>query len=208
VDALCLLGVACCQLKRFAEAVDPLRKAVKLAPKHAPAHNLLGSAFKEIGRTDEALASFNRAISHQPDLMEAYVHRADLLMALNRWAEAVETYDRACRSSELFSRLVQPRRRAREDGPPRRSHRQLRPRACVAGEPHRGARQSGQCIGRLGTSSGRIAWQNAGASHLDKLLSSPWYPATRLFRQSRAGDWPGVFARITDAVRALAPQAS
>jgi hypothetical protein len=33
---------------------------------------------------------------------------------------------------------------------------------------------------------------------------SPWYPATRLFRQSRAGDWSGVFARITDAVRPLA----
>jgi tetratricopeptide (TPR) repeat protein len=27
--------------------------------------------------------------------MDAYVNRADLLMALNRWAEAVETYDRA-----------------------------------------------------------------------------------------------------------------
>jgi tetratricopeptide (TPR) repeat protein len=37
---------------------------------------------------------------------------------------------------------------------------------------------------------------------------SPWYPATRLFRQSRAGDWPGVFARIADAVRARTPQAS
>jgi diadenosine tetraphosphatase ApaH/serine/threonine PP2A family protein phosphatase len=37
---------------------------------------------------------------------------------------------------------------------------------------------------------------------------SPWYPATRLFRQSRAGDWSRVFARITDAVRALAAQAS
>jgi len=33
---------------------------------------------------------------------------------------------------------------------------------------------------------------------------SPWYPTTRLFRQSRAGDWHGVFARIADAVRALA----
>jgi tetratricopeptide (TPR) repeat protein len=30
---------------------------------------------------------------------------------------------------------------------------------------------------------------------------SPWYPATRLFRQSRAGDWSDVFARIADAVR-------
>jgi ADP-heptose:LPS heptosyltransferase len=25
---------------------------------------------------------------------------------------------------------------------------------------------------------------------------SPWYPTMRLFRQSRAGDWPGVFERI------------
>jgi tetratricopeptide (TPR) repeat protein len=33
---------------------------------------------------------------------------------------------------------------------------------------------------------------------------SPWYPATRLFRQSRAGDWRGVFAQIADAVRTLA----
>jgi hypothetical protein len=33
---------------------------------------------------------------------------------------------------------------------------------------------------------------------------SPWYPATRLFRQSRVGDWPGVFTRIADAVRTRA----
>jgi tetratricopeptide (TPR) repeat protein len=36
---------------------------------------------------------------------------------------------------------------------------------------------------------------------------SPWYPATRLFRQSSEGDWPGVFARICEAVRARASQA-
>jgi tetratricopeptide (TPR) repeat protein len=33
---------------------------------------------------------------------------------------------------------------------------------------------------------------------------SPWYPTMRLFRQSRAGDWGGVFARIADELRALA----
>jgi tetratricopeptide (TPR) repeat protein len=37
---------------------------------------------------------------------------------------------------------------------------------------------------------------------------SPWYPATRLFRQSNAGDWSGVFARIADAVRARASAAN
>ena len=37
---------------------------------------------------------------------------------------------------------------------------------------------------------------------------SPWYPATRLFRQSRASDWAGVFGRITDVVRGRALQAN
>ncbi len=30
---------------------------------------------------------------------------------------------------------------------------------------------------------------------------SPWYPTMRLFRQSTWGDWPGVFDRLTEALR-------
>ncbi len=30
---------------------------------------------------------------------------------------------------------------------------------------------------------------------------SPWYPSMRLFRQTRWGDWPGVFQRMSDALR-------
>jgi tetratricopeptide (TPR) repeat protein len=37
--------------------------------------------------------------------------------------------------------------------------------------------------------------------------TSPWYPTARLFRQSAAGDWEGVFARIASAVRERADQA-
>jgi len=33
---------------------------------------------------------------------------------------------------------------------------------------------------------------------------SPWYPTARLFRQTAAGDWDGVFSRIAPAVRELA----
>src|SRR5262249_34253059 len=93
VDALCLLCVAYAELKLSAEAVKFFRKAIKVAPKHAAAHNLLGGALKELGRLDEALASVDRAISHQPDFMDAYVNRADLLMALNRPAAAVDTHE-------------------------------------------------------------------------------------------------------------------
>jgi ADP-heptose:LPS heptosyltransferase len=30
---------------------------------------------------------------------------------------------------------------------------------------------------------------------------SPWYPSMRLFRQTEAGDWRGVFDRIAQTVR-------
>ena len=30
---------------------------------------------------------------------------------------------------------------------------------------------------------------------------SPWYPTMRLFRQTAWGDWPGVFERLTEALR-------
>jgi ADP-heptose:LPS heptosyltransferase len=32
---------------------------------------------------------------------------------------------------------------------------------------------------------------------------APWYPATRFFRQTRAGDWDPVFASVRDALETL-----
>ncbi len=34
---------------------------------------------------------------------------------------------------------------------------------------------------------------------------SPWYPSMRLFRQTRYGDWPGVFVRIADELKKRMP---
>jgi hypothetical protein len=30
---------------------------------------------------------------------------------------------------------------------------------------------------------------------------SPWYPTARLFRQTKRGDWDGVFARIVEELQ-------
>jgi hypothetical protein len=35
---------------------------------------------------------------------------------------------------------------------------------------------------------------------------SPWYPTMRLFRQTRAGDWPDVFARIAAELQVVSLQ--
>jgi tetratricopeptide (TPR) repeat protein len=44
-------------------------------------------------------------------------------------------------------------------------------------------------------------WMNTGTT-------TPWYPTMRLFRQEANGDWPGVFARIAEAVAAMAARRS
>jgi ADP-heptose:LPS heptosyltransferase len=36
---------------------------------------------------------------------------------------------------------------------------------------------------------------------------SPWYPATRLFRQSRDGDWTEVFDRVAQALKETVDEA-
>jgi len=33
--------------------------------------------------------------------------------------------------------------------------------------------------------------------------TTPWYPTMRLFRQSKAGDWPEVIARVTTALKEM-----
>ena len=38
--------------------------------------------------------------------------------------------------------------------------------------------------------------------HLER-QDSPWYPAMRIFRQERPGDWAGVVGKIVDALRGL-----
>ena len=49
------------------------------------------------------------------------------------------------------------------------------------------------CTSTGGTSNKR--WGRIGET-------APWYPSMRLFRQTEAGDWDGVFARIAAALAA------
>ena len=37
---------------------------------------------------------------------------------------------------------------------------------------------------------------------------SPWYASMRLFRQERPGHWPGVVARVAEALRTAPPRAA
>ncbi|MTJ82605.1 MAG: tetratricopeptide repeat protein [Telmatospirillum sp.] len=67
-------------------------------------------------------------------------------------------------------------------------------------------------VAHLAGGMGRPVWIlnrfNGCWRWLDGRDDSPWYPTARLFRQTRAGDWDGVVARVVQALSELAGQAA
>jgi Flp pilus assembly protein TadD len=74
-DALFELARASCRQGRLSEGVDIVRRVLAIDPRQARAHNLLGMALNGLGRREEALVSFERAIALQPELADAHGNR-------------------------------------------------------------------------------------------------------------------------------------
>ena len=89
-----LLGAAGYFFRRFdlAEAAGYATRADQLAPSHASAV-ALGLINRDLGRTDEALHAFERALRYDPGDLEVYADICDLLMDADRLDEAL-TYTR------------------------------------------------------------------------------------------------------------------
>lgn len=76
-------------------AVLLLREAVVEGVAYADAHNLLGLCLALIGRTEDALASFDAALALNPRYVEAHLNRAVLLNDSGRTDEAREAFELA-----------------------------------------------------------------------------------------------------------------
>lgn len=72
-----------------------LQEAIVEGKGYADAHNLLGLSLALIGREDDALAAFDRAIGLNPRYIEAHLNRAVLLSDLGRAEEARHAYSTA-----------------------------------------------------------------------------------------------------------------
>lgn len=70
---------------------------IESEPGNAVAHCQLGVAFDELGRREDALRSYERAIEARPDFAAAHNNRALTLKALGRQAEALAGFERAIR---------------------------------------------------------------------------------------------------------------
>jgi tetratricopeptide (TPR) repeat protein len=94
-DALFLLATVHCQQGRFNDGIETARRAIKIDPKYAAAHNLIGLAQQQLGRTELALNSFDRAVATDPAFAEAWFNRALNLLTLGRRVHAIESFDRS-----------------------------------------------------------------------------------------------------------------
>ena len=77
-----------------------------MRPDFAFGFNNRGNALHALGRHDEALDSFGRAIALNPDYSEAHNNRGNALLDLNRPAEALADYERAVANKPLAFALV------------------------------------------------------------------------------------------------------
>ena len=95
VEAWHLLGVIALQCGQLQSSVDLIGKAIGLHEANAAAHNNRAIALQKLGRTDAALAGFDRALTLNPDYAEAHNNRGELLRELGRPDAALRCFDAA-----------------------------------------------------------------------------------------------------------------
>lgn len=73
--------------ERYEEAVDRYQTLAKIEPENAATHSQIGIALFKIGRAEEALASFDRALSLDPTLELARNYREQVLKSMAKGDE-------------------------------------------------------------------------------------------------------------------------
>lgn len=68
---------------------------VRNYPEHAISYDYRGETYELLGRKEEALADYTRAIAVEPGFIDSYIYRGNLLNALGRHGEALNDFDEA-----------------------------------------------------------------------------------------------------------------
>ena len=67
-------GIACIESGQYDKAIEPLRKAIKLKPDYAEAHNNLGVVYHKLKLYEQAIDSYKEAIKIKPDFADAHLN--------------------------------------------------------------------------------------------------------------------------------------
>ncbi len=73
-------------------ALADFKRAVSLSPNLYQAHSEMGFVLRKLGRFDESLAAYDRALELQPGYAPAIEYRAEAYLGLNRINDAKEAY--------------------------------------------------------------------------------------------------------------------
>ncbi len=90
---------------RVEDAVDCTGEVVERSPRHAPAWYLHASLLAIVGRYEEALAAYERAIALRAYNPPAYIGMGHLLKTLGRQAEGIEAYRTAIEQQPDFAEV-------------------------------------------------------------------------------------------------------
>lgn len=94
-DALHLLGTIKAQQGNPVEGERLIAEALRVKPDAAMMWSNHGNALSMLGRNDEAIASYGRALALAPGLIQAHYSRCGLLNSMGRAAEALAAMERA-----------------------------------------------------------------------------------------------------------------
>jgi tetratricopeptide (TPR) repeat protein len=81
------------QTGRHEAALPMIAAALTRNPSHPYVLNTCAAVLTSLGRLDEALASYDRAVATAPDYAAAWANRGDLLAGLDRHADALASFD-------------------------------------------------------------------------------------------------------------------
>jgi tetratricopeptide (TPR) repeat protein len=101
-DALGLLGVALRQLERYAEAIEPLRRATALEPQNAVHFGNLAECHRMLGNASDALTNYAKAARLAPFVAELQSNLGSLLQDAGRLEEAEAGYVAALRADPNY----------------------------------------------------------------------------------------------------------
>ena len=102
-EALWASAVQSLQSGQLPQAEAALRQFVAAKPANAEGHHVLGIVLGQLGRSDEALASFDRALALQPAHASALVNRAQTRISRGDMAAAATDLERAIAAKPDFA---------------------------------------------------------------------------------------------------------
>ncbi|MEW6428699.1 MAG: tetratricopeptide repeat protein [Thermodesulfobacteriota bacterium] len=94
---LCDYAIALAAAERHPEVIAACRRALAINPCLYRAHGRMGTAFQQLGRTEEALTCYNTALRMQPAYADGYFYLGSALLDLGYREEALVAFREALR---------------------------------------------------------------------------------------------------------------